>query len=273
MNLLTSLTRNVILTWLLGACGLLPSGIAHALSLQSRPYVDEPKPERATHMPLGFTLLKARLYLEGFYQEGTGQMHTLLNAEGLIPASQPYFAPPYDYYGSETVNAVPANMVDWVLVEVRDLQSTSTVRARKAALLMADGMLYDANGTEGVVFDALDPGDYAIVVYHKSHLGVMSNFPVTLSGDPAVYNFTSSPTQAAGNDQLKQKGNVYLLFSGDFDGNGLINNLDFNLWQQSSAAINQYLSIDSDGNGLVNNIDYNLWTGNRSKIGDQTIQR
>ena len=35
--------------------------------------------------------------------------------------------------------------------------------------------------------------------------------------------------------------------SGDFDGNGIINSLDFNLWKQSGAAVNSYSPADADG--------------------------
>jgi len=36
--------------------------------------------------------------------------------------------------------------------------------------------------------------------------------------------------------------------------------------------LNQYLSVDADGNGVVNNQDFNLWTNNRSKVGILEIQ-
>jgi len=54
----------------------------------------------------------------------------------------------------------------------------------------------------------------------------------------------------------------FCLYSGDFDGNGIINSLDYNSWALNKSALNQYLNIDADGNGIINNLDYNLWLGN-----------
>ena len=34
----------------------------------------------------------------------------------------------------------------------------------------------------------------------------------------------------------------------------------------------QYLSVDGDGNGIINNVDYNLWIKNKSKMGELSIQ-
>ena len=56
------------------------------------------------------------------------------------------------------------------------------------------------------------------------------------------------------------------MHAGDFDGNGVINSQDYNLWKQNSSAVNVYLAADVDGNGIINSLDYNLWKANRSKI-------
>ena len=75
-----------------------------------------------------------------------------------------------------------------------------------------------------------------------------------------------------GIEQLKLKGNTFCQIAGDFDQNGIINNLDFNIWKQNSALVNRYLSWDVDGNGVINNLDFNAWKINRSKIGEPTIR-
>jgi len=38
------------------------------------------------------------------------------------------------------------------------------------------------------------------------------------------------------------------------------------VWKTNSSAINVYLPADADGNGIINNQDYNLWKANRSKV-------
>ena len=72
--------------------------------------------------------------------------------------------------------------------------------------------------------------------------------------------------------QVKYRNGKYVLYAGDYDGNGVINNLDFNDWKIQSAILNQYLPIDGDGNGIINAADYNLWINNRSKVGEQVIR-
>ena len=71
---------------------------------------------------------------------------------------------------------------------------------------------------------------------------------------------------------MKFKTNAYTLFSGDFDSNGVINALDYNLWRSDNAAVNIYVPYDADANGVVNNLDYNLWYKNRSKTAIAVLQ-
>ena len=57
------------------------------------------------------------------------------------------------------------------------------------------------------------------------------------------------------------------MIPGDYDGSGIINNLDYNRWTLQSSLVNQYVPWDGDGNGIVNSLDFNLWNLNKSKIG------
>ena len=72
-------------------------------------------------------------FLEGPFT-GT-EMTTLLNSGGIIPLAQPYNVAPWNYSGSESVVSIPnANVVDWVMVELRDAASAplATVGTRIA---------------------------------------------------------------------------------------------------------------------------------------------
>jgi len=71
---------------------------------------------------------------------------------------------------------------------------------------------------------------------------------------------------------LKLIDGKYMLYAGDYDGKGIINNVDFNNWKIQGAIINQYLPIDGDGNGIINSLDYNLWTNNKSKVGHPSVR-
>ena len=210
-------------------------------------------------------------FLKGFFQEGTGKMHTDLATNNLIPTSQPFGQAPWNYQGNETLAAIPDTMTDWVLIELRSAQDESILISRRACILAEGGTIMDVGGSNQVAIDFSGNTNAFVVVHHQSHLSVIS---ATTIQSGASFDFSSSVDQAGGVEQqtLSPGTGKALLFAGDYDGNGIINNLDFNDWKANGAAINQYLPIDGDGNGLVNSLDFNLWAGNPSKVGSLPIQ-
>ncbi len=216
--------------------------------------------------PLNHTSARINLFLEGSYNETQGAMTTYLVDEGILPKTQPFTDAPYFHTGSESVETFPQGVVDWVLLQIRDPQNLSTILTKKALFLKKDGQLIEVNGDPIITLDSLENADYHIAIFHKSHLPIVSTIPHPFDSTAPLYDFTQSATAARGTGQLKTKNNVSMMNSGDFDGNGIIDSQDFNLWKQHSSAINVYLSVDADGNGIINNQDFNLWKANRSKI-------
>ena len=211
-------------------------------------------------------LVSSTFILQGYYQESNGcMMQKSLNNAGLIPLSQPYNLAPHNYLGSESVTAIPTDAVDWILVQLRSASDRNLVMAQKAGFVSCTGELMALDGSIGVYFDSIMPSDYYITIIHRNHLAVMSNAPVSLpNADP--YDFTIAPTQAYGIQQLYQVGSHYALIGGDYNGNGVINSLDYNLWISNNSLVNQYINWDGNGSGVVNNLDYNLWFANRSRL-------
>lgn len=216
--------------------------------------------------PINHTSARINLFLEGSYNEQLGEMTTFLAAEGLLPKEQPFEDAPYFYTGNESVDAFPQDVVDWVLLQIRAKDDLSTILTQKALLVTKNGQLVDVNGHTTITMDDLENDAYHIAIFHKSHLPVVSTLPHPFNSTAPLYDFTQSVTAARGTAQLKTKNNITMMNSGDFDGNGIIDSQDFNLWKQHSSAINSYLSVDADGNGIINNQDFNLWKANRSKI-------
>ena len=209
---------------------------------------------------------RIKILLEGFYNKATAEMNNYLTIAGLLPSLQPFNRAPYHYSGTEELRTTSTDIVDWVLVQLRSVQDFNEVLYQKAALLRKDGLIVNEDGQEVVNFNLSEQGEYLIAIHHKSHLSILSKESQLFSNSPGVYDFTLSEDTAMGEAQLKYIDGKFLLNAGDFDGNGIINNQDFNLWKLSSAAINRYLSADADGNGIVNNQDYNFWKANRSKV-------
>jgi plastocyanin len=153
----------------------------------------------------GFTY-NLKIFLEGPFN-GNG-METALSDNGELPLDQP-FGPSLPYYGnnspswyysgSEVVDAIPAGVVDWILVELRDAPNgaaatSATAFERRALLLKSDGMIVELNGSESPsVSENVTQGLFA-VIYHRNHLAVMNSTPIP--GIGGVYNFNFTTTSA-----------------------------------------------------------------------------
>jgi len=211
------------------------------------------------------TSTKVTVNLEGFYDFGTNDMGTDLKDLGLVPLTQPFNEAPYFYAGNENVTSHTANTVDWVLVMAHD--ANGNVISQKACLLHNNSKVVTTAGNETIGWYLYEP--YYISVHHKSHLAVINNF---LIDDVDVTVDFRLPNVTQGNQQVKVVNGENLLYCGDFDRNGIVNNLDYNMWVLESAVVFEYVKWDGDGNGIVNNLDYNLWNSNKSKVGVNYIQ-
>ena len=107
----------------------------------------------------------AKIFLQGPYDAANDNMNTTINAD--VPLTSPYSEDP------RTASTKPATAVDWVLVQLRDSGSPSTVIGSRSAFLKNDGTLIEDDGTGEIGIKAA-PGDYYIVIQHRNHLGVMS---------------------------------------------------------------------------------------------------
>jgi len=200
--------------------------------------------------------IQAKVFLEGFFN-GTNALTKNANYAALIPNNQPFNTAPWNYNGNDSTNVIPTNAVDWILLATRD--ANGTILEQKAGFITTSGEVLDVDGTMGISIN--NTATY-FSIHHKSHLAVMSSSAY----GSGVYDFTNDVNQAMGTAQMVQQNGKYMMYSGDFDGNGIINNIDYNNWKTNAATLNQYLNVDGDGNGNINNLDYNLWTRNRSKI-------
>ena len=180
--------------------------------------------------------LNAKAILSGPYVTAAVLMHDSLRVNGLIPATEPYTASPYNKTAvggssGETISNAILNVsgsnaiADWVLVELRNALTNSIVVANKRALIQRDGdIVSNTDGTSPVYFPTVANGNYYVSIKHRNHLGVMSLNAISFSGcstssidfstSNAVY---TSPT--ANLPQRKQIGAVYTLWSGDANNN------------------------------------------------------
>jgi hypothetical protein len=105
------------------------------------------------------TFVKLVVFLEGPFDKG--KMNTELNKNNLIPLSQPFNVPPWNYSGNESVSEIPnVNVVDWILVDVRTADSagaatSATIFAQKAGFIMNNGSICNPDGSTLLSFDTV----------------------------------------------------------------------------------------------------------------------
>ncbi len=215
---------------------------------------------------------QASVLLEGYMLPDQRLMHTYLSDQQLLPQNQPFDTAPYHYAGTEYISSFPENTTDWVLVELRNVSDYSQVAGRVALLLRNDGMLMTTEGDTLIHVEGVEAGTYHMAVYHPRHLGVISSSGLTYDANAGVYDFTSAQGQAAGSGQLKQIDGRYTLLGGDYDGNGVIDQNDYQLWRAQNVEPDIYIRIDGDGSGSVNVHDFNIWARNKNISGHSAIQ-
>ncbi|MFZ1529847.1 MAG: hypothetical protein WAT19_13910 [Ferruginibacter sp.] len=216
--------------------------------------------------------MNATLALRGPWN-GTA-MNTSLNSGGIIQLTQPYNTTPFNYTGTESVGAIPnANVVDWVLVELRKPSTglpqdaaSATIVGRKAGFLLNNGTVVDLDGVTPIAFDITKQGSAFMVVRHRNHLGVMSNsLPSNASGtftnDYTVLANSYKPAGAPSDPVILLAGasGKYGMWGGDANKNGAVNITDVNAVKFAiSNSLSGYQLTDTNMNTGINASDYNL---------------
>ncbi|OQX76605.1 MAG: hypothetical protein B6D61_08560 [Bacteroidetes bacterium 4484_249] len=210
--------------------------------------------------------LDLNVFLEGPFN-GT-DMNTDLAASGMLTLSQPYNTSPWNYDGDESVAAIPnSEVVDWVLVEIRDADyssnaTPSTTIARQAGFLLRDGSIVSLDGSSPLEFNNISINNsFFYLVWHRNHLGIMSSIGNILSGytivnfyvsDGAVYN-----SSYGGYKELTP--GIWGMVAGDANGDGNINTGDKTVWG-AEAGTKGYQPADHNLDSQVNNKDKNeIW--------------
>ena len=215
------------------------------------------------------------IWLEGAYDNLTTGMNTILLEKNLLPLSQPFGTSPHFYFGTEVLMSwadFPTNTVDWLLIELRDANDNTQIMAQKAALLLADGNIVNADGTTLSFENIAANQNYFIVVRHRNHLDIMSSNAVSFASN-AAYDMSVPSNVMGSTAQLQALSNgKYALLAGDFDASGHINFTDINLYFGESAALNEYLISDGDLNATTTVSDMNFMLKNINKQGISQIQ-
>jgi hypothetical protein len=207
-------------------------------------------------------LVETKFFLEGPYDSETDLMTTNLKSNNSIPANSPYAEDP-------RTAAVPANITDWVLLQLRSIKDGSAI-ASKSVFLRKDGQIVADDGLSNQVELNASPGSYYVVLKHRNHLAVMSNSAISFSSPPTVtsYDFTTGSNKFYGGSAgaVELESNIWGMIAGDANGNGQIQNNDSeNYWKPDNGTAG-YKNSDFNMNGQIqNNDNENYWKPNNGR--------
>jgi len=206
-------------------------------------------------------ILDLKVYLEGPYLV-TGMVN-YLNLSGLLPYDQPYNSYPWYYEGIESVPSVTnLNIVDWMLVELRDATTVqeavnSASIGKSAVFVLNDGNLIAHDQLSLPRIEAEIQNNLFIVLYHRNHMSIMSSSPVQQIDGVYTYNFAIGADKVYGGDyvfKLLGSGN-WGMISGEASGDEQINNIDKNDFWYPEYLSNGYKVGDFNMNGTVDDED------------------
>ena len=210
--------------------------------------------------PIGVDL-DIKVFLEGPFTGGT--MNTNLNTGNLLPKSQPYNEAPWNYAGVESVSSIPnESIVDWIMVELIDTTGTKTgkgtVVSQQAAFLLNNGRIAGLDGSDAPFRMAIQdvPDNLFVVIRHRNHLDIMSASALQKSNGVYQYDFTTGAGQAFGiNAQKEIASGIWGMYSGDINGDGVINSNDKSDNWNTEAGMSGYMTSDLNLDGEADNID------------------
>lgn len=198
-----------------------------------------------------------KAYLQGAYSGST--MTTTLNTSGLIPADTPYGT-------GETGITIPANITDWIKIEIRDAADPSNILKTYSKFIKNDGQIYELDGTSAPKFKDAPTSGY-IAIRHRNHLGIRTNSTLDFSTTPS-HDFSSGSGQAYGTNPMNEVApGVWGMWGGNANGdanvryestdndtqdilNAVLNHAN-NGFNSKSFQYQDYSILDTNMNGYV----------------------
>jgi len=254
------------------AAGMLPGTYNAQIIVTSNDPSNPTMTINATLEVLNAVILDLKAYLEGPF--GTTEMYNFLNIYHYLPLAQPYNAAPWNYTGTEAVATIPTNVVDWVLIELRQTAggastaTPATMIARQAAFILKNGKIVGLDGISKLFFTVNVTQNLYTVVWHRNHLGIMTSSPVIPVGITYTYDFSTALSKVYGgqNGQKLLATGYYGMFGGDGNADGFVNTGDkIEVWYVQVGS-SGYKAGDFDMNGSVDNQDkLDIWTPNAGR--------
>lgn len=170
--------------------------------------------------------LNLTLYLEGLFNGST--MNKAQNGTG---------------------NQFPGTTADQVTVELHNAVAPYTLAGGPYTINV------NTDGTATQTIPAALGSTYYIVVKHRNTIETWNSTPLSFGGATISYNFSSSASQAYGNN-LKAIAGKFVMYGGDVNQDGLVDSGDMIPVDNDVANfITGYLNTDMNGDGLIDSSD------------------
>ena len=203
-------------------------------------------------------------HLHGAYNNGTGLMSTTLTSNATIEAlmlNSPYTDAP------ASVGDIPADVTDWVKLELRDVANPATVLGKVSAFVKSNGAVVGLDGTSLPLIKNGNPTSIVGVV-HRNHLSIRTPAGLDVL-NPTLHDFSLSLANAYDNpansinDAMKLMPNgKYVMWGGNGNANtttrygGPANDRDYLLGtalggNPTLVLSNVYNPADYNMNGIV----------------------
>lgn len=196
-----------------------------------------PSPVSANHFILNppNTTLHLTCFIQGYWN----------GLNGMLPVLA---------YQSEPTTAGACDSID---VELHNESAPYSIVQSVRTVLHQDG-------TATCIFPTVS-GNYFIAVKHRNGLQTWTSDPVSFGFSPANYNFTTSFSQAYGDNQIEVAPGVWAFFSGDITVDENIDLLDLSQLETDISTFTfGYHSTDINGDGNVDLLDIPILEGNIS---------
>ncbi|MFK7969974.1 MAG: PKD-like domain-containing protein [Bacteroidia bacterium] len=217
--------------------------------------------------------LDIRTGLQGAFDPSSNLMHDFLRQRNALSLFEPFSARGWaltsgagSVLSSAFLIAPGAEApVDWVLVELRLPSHPDSAIRIIPGVLRRDGKVVDVDGASLIRVDNSSTGDYLVVVRHRNHLAIRSQFSQRLSWrQPGLIRFDNPAFPVLGDPHARwiHQGKAYL-FSGDANGDGEIQIVDDLFEWNLQVGQGGYLNADYNLDGHVQNSDrLYLWAPN-----------
>lgn len=188
----------------------------------------------------GASYASAMALLEGPFNGST--MNCMLQDK--IPISSPLGSYP------DTLRTIPADMVDWVLLELSASQGGSALYSQ-SAILHSNGSVTSPYKPY-ILIPGAPQGTYYLKLKHRNHLSLNSIVPLQFvsSGSVPIHDLRSSFIIDTNSGVKNISGNLWAMISGDANNDAQINPADRDIWL-SEAGTSDYLAADFDLDGVV----------------------